>query len=70
MDPHDAPFDPKRQSTAVAQNIIMFLQSLSVLCGEHFITHEQHQRWTTELDQAGKVWLENKEVLKGLDFEP
>lgn len=69
-DPHDAPPDPGRQQAAVADGILMYIKSLSILCGETFITHGEHQDLIDQMDDAGKRWLLAKETLRDLDFEP
>ena len=66
----DSPPEPGRQDRAIADGIVACMQGFSILCGENFLTHDEHRNLITQLDDIGRRWLAQKDSLDRLDFEP
>lgn len=69
-DPLDAAPTPGRQGKSVGWASLMLLEATSVMCGEGFLNHEEHQQIVDVAEAAAKRWLEQKKTLEELDFEP
>jgi hypothetical protein len=70
MDPLDGEPQPGRQKQSVGIAALGLIEAVSVLCGEGFITHDEHEQIILIGEQAAQRWIEAKEALERLDFEP
>lgn len=68
--PLDGPPDPIRQKAAISDAILKFMSSTAVMCGENFLTHEEHQAIIDIAEGAATRWLDAQNALEDLDFEP
>jgi hypothetical protein len=62
--------EEQRRSASIANAISKFMSGTSQMCGEGFITHEEHQAITDIADEAAARYLAERKLLKDLDFEP
>ena len=68
--PLDERPDQGRQAVVVASALLSMVDALAILCGENFLTHEEHEEISMVAENAAQRWSHAQRTLKDLDFEP
>ena len=66
--PHDRTADPLRRKRVLLEAMLGTINDVGIMCGENFITHDEHEQIMTILGEGAQRDLNADDTLIRLDF--